>query len=349
MADDGTLLSYLVPRLTSHIEDAATDALAYILNKSEEAMGALNSLIQDGGFGIEPIKRVRTQVTYEEGRSRPDMTGEDKRGVKRLLVESKFGAPLLDGQASHYIKLLDEPGPAVLMFISPEVRVPTLWDTIRRQMEGSELEDVASPSGVHRAKVVGTDRHLMLVNWLGLLDSMAAPVSNPAVLSDIRQLQGLARRQDAEAFLPIHPEDLSPDFGRRVVGYNRLVNDAVDARGVKGGWLDISGRSATSRPFGYGRYFGFTGVPGDCWFGVNHEQWARGADTPLWLHVGDDVHADMEEIGRELDWRADDRWLPIYPRLGVEYAEVLDAVVCQLKTIARVVGVRPELLLNDPL
>ena len=151
MADDGTLLSYLVPRLTSHIEDAATDAVAYILNKSDEAMGALNSLIQDGGFGIEPIRRVRTQVSYEEGSSRPDMTGEDKRGVKRLLVESKFGAPLLDGQASHYIKLLDEPGPAVLMFISPEARIETLWVAYGGKWNG-RTENVDAPTGVHRAK-----------------------------------------------------------------------------------------------------------------------------------------------------------------------------------------------------
>ena len=45
MADDDTLLGYLVPRLTSHLEDAATDAVAYVLNKSAEAMGALNDLL----------------------------------------------------------------------------------------------------------------------------------------------------------------------------------------------------------------------------------------------------------------------------------------------------------------
>ena len=338
MADRYTLLGYLVPRITGQLEDAATEAVAYILNSSTEAMGALNDLLQHGGFEIEPITRVRTQVGYDD--SRPDMTGYDKDGVKRLLVESKFGAPLLEGQASDYIQVLDQPGPAILMFISPEARSETLWAAIRRQMKESDLEDVASSSGVQRTKVAGTERHLMQLSWLRLLDCISTQVSDTAVRSDIEQIRGLARRQDAEVFLPIHPEDLSPDFGRRVVGYNRLVDDAVDARGVACGWMDISRANATPQRHGYGRYFYFTGVSGYFWFGVNHEQWARSGDTPLWLLVGDDVQADMEEIGIELNSRPQERWLPIRPKLNVEYVEVLDDVARQLRAVAKVVGPR---------
>ena len=350
MADDGTLLSYLVPRLTSHIEDAATDALAYILNnKSGEAMGALNSLIQDGGFGIEPIKRVRTQVSYADD-CRPDMTGYDEKNVERLLVESKFWASLGKGQASDYIKHLDKPGPGVLLFISPEARMETLWVAIERDMEPcSELKPVAAPTGVQRVEAGCPERHLMLLSWTRLLKQMAAQVNDAAVEKDIQQLRGLVLQQDEEAFLPIHAEDLSPDFARRIVGYNRLVDDAVVARGAADGWIDISRANARAQRYGYGRYFYFTGVSGYFWFGVNHEQWAGSGDTPLWLLVGDDVQADMEEIASKLDIRPKDRWLPIYPKRGVEYAEVLDAVVRQLETIARIVGVRPELLLNDSL
>lgn len=339
MSDRDTLLGHLVPKITSHVEDAATDALAYILNTSCEAMGALNDLLQHGGFKIEPIRRVRTQVSYEEGSSRPDMTGEDNRGVRRL-VESKFGAPLLDGQASDYIKLLDKPGPAVLLFIAPEARSETLWAAIRRQMNESDLEEVASTSeeSVQRVKVLGTERHLMLISWLVLLDRIAARVSVHAVREDIRQLRGLAASQDAEAFLPIHAEHLDPEIGRRVVAYNQIVDAAVDDRGVKCGWMDISKARATAQSYGYGRYFGFIGVLGHCWFGINHERWARKGDTPLWLFLSDDVPGDMDEIGRELDVRVEERWVPIHPKKRAERAEVLDDVVRQLKAIAGVVG-----------
>ena len=48
------------------------------------------------------------------------MAGYDEKNVKRLLVEAKFWAALLEGQASGYAGQFDEPGPAALLFISPK-------------------------------------------------------------------------------------------------------------------------------------------------------------------------------------------------------------------------------------
>ena len=323
MADNATLMAHLVPRLTRQVENAATDALGYILNKSTGSMQALNNLLREGGFDVEPIARVETQVTYEDG-SRPDMAGYDKNNVKRMLVEAKFWAALLEDQASGYARQLDQPGPAVLLFISPEVRIPTLWAEIRRQMEEkqNELELIGSPLGVQRAKVIGTERHLMLVSWVRLLDMMDALAGDDGVKSDIRQLRGLAQVQDAQAFLPIHSEELSPSLGRRVVWYNQLVDDVVNSKGVPEAWMDNKGLAATSRWYGYGRYFRFSGAETIFWFGVNHERWASSADTPLWLCV--------------YDGNQEKSWIPIYPKRGVEYPEVLDDVASQLKAIAEV-------------
>ena len=286
MANDDTLMAYIVPRLTSGVEDAATEALAYILNKSGGAMSALNELLQEGGFGIESIARVQTQVTYKDG-SRPDMAGYDRHGVKRLLVESKFWAALMERQASGYASQFDEGGQAVLMFICPEARRQPLWAEIERQMdEQGRLEDIDSPMGVQRAEVVWTEPsdsqlHLMIVSWVRLLDRMDAQADDDGVKSDIRQLRGLAQRQDDEAFLPLHSEELGPDLGRRIVGYNRLVDNAVDSKGVPGKWMSVKGLSATSQRWGYGRYFHFSGVDLSFWFGVNHNLWARSGRHPF--------------------------------------------------------------------
>ena len=92
----------------------------------------LDSLLRDGDFQVGPIKRVETQVTYEDG-SCPDMVGYDRNGAKRLLVESKFWATLLRGQASGYFQLLNDEGPGVLLFIAPNIRIDTLWAEIRKQ------------------------------------------------------------------------------------------------------------------------------------------------------------------------------------------------------------------------
>ena len=342
MTHDATLMAHLVPRLTRQVENAATDALGYILNKSPETMQVLNNLLQAPGFDIEPIARVETQVTYEDG-SRPDMAGYDKSNVKRMLVEAKFWAALSEDQASGYARQFDEPGPAVLLFIAPETRIPTLWASITWQMEKqSRLEVIKSSPGSKRASVIGTERHLMLVSWVRLLDSMAALAGDNVVGSDIQQLRGLAEVQDAQAFLPIRSEELSPSLAHRVVWYNKLADHAVGSRGVPEGWMDIRGLQATSRRWGYGRYFRFTGVEGYFWFGVNHERWAGNGDTPLWLTVYESNQVSVDEIGRALNVQVQDGWIPIHPKVGVEYDEVLDDVVSQLKAIAKICGAPPE-------
>ena len=343
MTDHATLMAYLVPRLTKQVENAATEALGYILNRSPGPMRALNDLLREGGFYVGPIARVQTQVTHEDG-SRPDMAGYDENNLKRLLVEAKFGAALLEGQASEYARQLDQPGPATLLFISPEVRIPTLWVEIERQMamEG-RLEPIDSPPGVRRARVAwtepsDTELQLVLVSWVRLLDRMDALAGDESIKSDIRQLLGLAHEQDAQVFLPIHAEDMSPDFGRRVVWYNQLVDHAVDAKGVPEKWMSIEGLAATAQRYGYGRYLRFSGLDGDFWFGVNHERWAGSGDTPLWLRVCDRTGVNMDEIGRELKARVQDEWIPIRLKTGMEYEEVLNDVVSQLKAIARITG-----------
>ena len=48
-------------------------------------MQALNGMLQEGGYDVEPIARIGTQVTYEDG-SRPDMAGYDKSNVKQTCV-----------------------------------------------------------------------------------------------------------------------------------------------------------------------------------------------------------------------------------------------------------------------
>ena len=89
MAEVTTLLAHLVPKLTSRVEDAATDALAFILNSSAGCRGALDCLLQDGDFNPQPIDRVETQVTYQDG-SRPDMVGYDRSGAKRVARGGKI-------------------------------------------------------------------------------------------------------------------------------------------------------------------------------------------------------------------------------------------------------------------
>ena len=315
MAQEPTLLAHLVPRLTNQVEDAATDALAFILNKSEACRGVLDDLLRSRDFEPEPIDRVETQVTYEDG-SRPDMIGYDGDDCKRLLVESKFWASLLEGQASGYFGQLEDDGPGVLLFIAPDSRIETLWAEIRRQMEsgeeeeeGVQLEVLATPRRTRRAKVQGSDKQLVLTSWTHLLDTMATAVAGDStVASDIKQLRGLARHQDEAAFLPIHPEEFGLALPRRIRGLNQLIDDVVTAHGVPQGWMTTKGLQVRAQKEGYGRYFAFTNVPGWLFLGVDYSLWAAKGHTPLWLMIDRKVpaqhrhHAGQDTFPRRI-WR----------------------------------------------
>ena len=340
MADNETLMAYLVPRLTRQVENAATDALAYILNKSAPARDALNDLLRESDFDIAPVVRVETQVTYEDG-SIPDMVGYDNNGAKRLLVEAKFWATLLEGQASGYVEQFDHDGQAVLLLISPEVRTPTLWAEVERQIakRGGQLDLLDSASGIRRARLVDTERHIMLISWTRLLDAMAIRVGDAGVAADIQQLRGLAQSQDSAAFLPMGSEDMNPSLGRRAVWFGHLVDDAV-SEGVRRGWLNTKGLYATSQRYGYGRYARFSGSDA-VWFGVNHERWARSGDTPLWILMNGVTPSQLDEIASALNVRRDENWIPIHPELGVEYSDVLADVAEQLRRIGKILGDSP--------
>ena len=350
MDNESSLLAYLVPRLTSRGEDTATDALAFILNKSEACRRALDSLLSEQGFDLEPITRFETQVTHEDG-SRPDMVGYDSDGNKRLLVESKFWAALLEGQASGYFSQLEASGPGVLVFIAPGTRIETLWAEIRRQMDNgsgsAQLESIEAGDRMRSARIAGSQKRVMLVSWDRLLERLAhAAPANSQIASDIEQLRGFVHQQDLETFQPIQPGELSPWLARRVRWINHLIDDVVDARGVPEGWISVSGLRATPQRADYGRYIRFvndSGVraPYDCFLCVNLDYWATKGDTPLWLWIGSTTEPARQL--RDSDHSlvvfedVDGLYTPIYLKVGVEYHRVLDDAVDQLRRIAEIV------------
>lgn len=352
MAEATTLLAYLVPRLTNRVEDAATDSLAFILNKSAPCLRALDRLLQDGDFSPKPISEVQTQVTYEDG-SRPDMAGYDQDGFKRLVVEAKFWASLGQRQANGYFGQLEEGGPGLLLFIAPDSRIETLWAEIRRQMESGEvnlqLEPMETTERTRQARIVGSDKRVMLVSWDQLLGGLAAAAAGDTqVASDIQQLRGLARHQDEEAFQPIHPEEFGLALPRRIRGLNRLIDDVVNPKVYE--WMDTQGLNATPQREGYGRYFRFTGVRGYLFFCVNYQQWATNGDTPLWLWIHNEVPVEIgilrnnglspiaarRSVAGQPQNGCD---VPIHLITGVEYDSVVDDVVRQIREIADMIGI----------
>ena len=203
---------------------------------------------------------------------------------------------------------------------------------------------------MRRAKVVwteprDTELHLLLVSWVRLLDRIGVSSEDDSVKSDIQQLRGLAQSQGDKGFLPLHSEEMSPSLARRMFWYNQLIDDAVWSKGIHDGWIDSGGTRAQSQRYGYGTFFRLTESSVEFWFGVNHVRWTESGDTPWWLNCQwwNRQGFNLDEVGWQLNVQLQDDWLPIHLKTGVEYNEVLDDVVSQLKKVDELASVLPPI------
>ena len=350
MADNDTLLAHLARWFPSGSENAATEALAYILKRSANAREALDDLIRSGVETVAPVVRVRTQAVGQGG-TIPDLVGEDGAGKERVLVEVKFWADLTDNQPNAYLERLPDDGPAVLVFLVPDERVRTLWPALRRLAElgGKKLSDVNAERKCMR--VDGSHRHLMVIGWTGLLDCMATRARDAGeygIEADIRQLRGLADYADEGAPRLIGGRsETTPETERRNRDLRRLLDSATD-RGVYLGWLSKKGLNRASRPHGYGRYVGFLKSGVQPWFGINDDLYKKHGETPLWLEFGPARpktgylnQSQFDALRKRCRLHGKTGWVPLTLKPDVEFSEVLDDVLDQLLRISEVID-NPE-------
>lgn len=335
-ADGNVLLRHLASRFRGNTEDVATEALWHLLDKSPACREALNDVLQSGVRDLQLVVGVRTQVVDLEDGTRPDLVGFDDKGKERALVEVKFWADLTPKQPSGYLDRLPDDGPAVLMFLVPDRRVKEVWSTLRERLEGRKLTDVDSERRCVR--VGDSQRHLMLVSWTGLLDSMAARTGagRTGVENEILQLRNLAKHVIDGAYKPLgQDEKFGEDSDRRMQDFQCLVGDATE-EGIKQGWASRKGLATTPRTYGFGRYVRLSGVA-VVWFGINMERIEETGGTPLWVELqtgGGDLKpgVDLEMVRSRFGMS--DLWYPVRVKRKVEYSDVRKSVVEDLKRLA---------------
>ena len=330
-----SLLAYLAYKLGGgRTETTATEALGYILSRSEAARNALRETIRTGGVDIGPIARVQTEVEINE-RARVDLIGFDATNAERALVEVKFWAGLTENQPNTYLeRLLQSTQPSALLFVAPESRMVTLWAELRRLANDGKftLSKGTQASGLHSAVVNNGPHCLMLTSWRAMLIAMASRASvdgDSSAERDILQLDGLCKQEDIDAFRPLRGDELTLEFPRLQRHLIDLVWDTVvlcksDQHGIisshgpltssmesHGAWITIAGSTAI--------------------FYINYRHWAPEGGPPLWLWF---THADntiRERLQADLVEGKD--ILPIYLRKGVERKAVLDGIVERLREI----------------
>ena len=337
--------------LTSRIEDTASQALGYILRKSPKCREALDDLVRTGVTNVAPIEEIRNQSFRNDG-TIPDLVGVSEDKVERVLIEAKFRADLQPTQPVAYLnRLTENSGPTVLLFVVSEEKTRTLWLQFRKRLLEASLifsELDAERKCLH---IDGTEKHLMVVGWAGLLDTLAARCTDGgdwAVEADIRQLRGLADYAEGEEFRPFSGGIVN--FGsdeeaeRRERDLRQIIDKATD-EGVNGGWLDRNGLNRSARSYGYGRYVRFVYSVATPWFGINRELYKQYGETPLWLWFGPPRdrkgHLNQAQYARlhsELRLKELGGWVPIVLKPDAELPEVVAEVVSQLSLLSQIIG-----------
>ena len=343
--DSSTMFAHIVTRLTNRTEDVAVDALGFILSRSDAARRALRDLLKLEGLDVGELTDAGTQVS-DGTLARPDLAVYDRERKERVLMEAKFWAGLTENQPNAYLARLPlDQRPAVLLFVAPDARLETLWPELRRLIEPPfdwQPVETAHDTEIKCALVDGATRYLVLASWRALLNRMLAFAmsSGDSIEADIRQLHALCEQQDQEAFLPLKPHELAPEIPRRMLQFNRLVDDAVELARERD-IVNTDRLNVTPRPHGYGRYLRLgsrdAGVWAGAWFGVDHTLWARSRETPLWItfHYWDGVITVDElrdRLGNDI-WANTPDSIPFHLPTGVEYDKVLADVVERLVSI----------------
>ncbi len=225
----------------------------------------------------------RTQASEAADTSRPDLVADDAAGRHLLIVEVKFWASLTPNQPLGYLQrqsrhFADDPAASLLVFLAPQRRLDLLVSELQVRL--------GVPAGRRGSLPVLTygDQLVALLSWGQVLSAMETAFTSRGdeeAVRDLAQLRGLCDRADSEAVLPLEPEDVDPERGRRFYEYCDPVDRATD-RLIGAGTVDTKKLKATGAKGWYGRYV--RARSGQVFrFYVSAQRWGSSYPTPWWL------------------------------------------------------------------
>lgn len=341
-----SVFGHLAQKFSTHPENLATEALAFVLRRSEIATRALVRFFQSTGAVIDGDLHFLTQA-FGSDSAIPDLVGIGVDNSQVVICEAKFWAGLTDNQPVTYLNRR----PKLLIFVAPAKRLQTLWFELgsRCNMAGIKLNPCSiSEDELVVAKVANDDRLLAVASWRVILDTLQSELTSHGdaeSVSDIEQLRGLCDQMDSVAFLPIRSEEMSPSIPIRIMQFNDVVDELTDKL-VSAGIASIEGFRSTPIRDGYLRYmqvreFGWA-------LQVNFRHWSSLRETPIWLDVQnrppqgsweyspearDRLGALEREFPSRLIRSSNSLYIPLRVPFGVEKNKVVDAVFNQLLEI----------------
>lgn len=335
-----SVLSHLALRFSTHPENLATEALAYILGQSLVARRSFERLVAGLSGRTLELHRFTTQSVNDD-QSRPDLVGIGPDGLQTLSVEVKFWAGLTEAQPTGYLAAM--PAPGVVLFVAPAARLHTLWDELtRRVVQAGLTQPPVLALVAHNLSMSVAGQVMAAISWrelLGFLQNDVEAAAEGETAADIRQLLALCEYMDETAFLPLSSEEMTGSTGRRVMQLGALASDLTE-RLVKAGLADVKGLRATGGHGFYGRYLRLRGNGAFLHFSAR--KWADWGLSPIWLTItgpGFEASAEVRVALRNasITFREEgkDNHIAIALPIGVERDAILLAAMEQLVAIAK--------------
>ena len=347
MAEAKSLLSLIARGYAAGREDAATEALCFILSRSDSARDEFANFLGDNGKPL-PMASFRTQELVNG--AYPDMACFDDDGNHVAFVESKFWASLTPNQPVTYWEALPADRPAVLLFLAPAARIArtdrdSLWgellERLRRDDHGLGPADRREPESLVTAPSKDGHRRLMLTSWDVLLDRLTQRTVQDADFKacfEIAELRGLA----CDAIKDEDPVDPHANL-------KRLTADALTHL-EESGWANTEGLAiGGAEGVAHVRYLRLGGTAA----GLRIDYRAmKEIGKPLWLWFWDDssipnLSVSFDEVREKLgelsepglEWLSSDTniCLPFELPAGADREATLHAIVAEVERIAKII------------
>ncbi len=348
MAEAKSLLSLIARGYAAGREDAATEALCFILSRSDSARDEFAKFVGDSGKPL-PIASFRTQELVNG--AFPDMACFDDDDNHVAFVESKFWASLTSNQPVAYWEALPNGRPAVLLFVAPAARIARidkgwLWHELVERLHAEDQNLVSVDWRKSKRQVTATSsdgqRRLMLTSWEVLLERLAKRTEEDGdrqARFQVAELRGLA----CDAIKDENPVDPYANL-------KQLIAEAV-TQVKESGWANTDGLIANNKESDrYVRYFRLgerirriTGLRIDY-------RAVKQSGKPLWLWFWDSPDSSssvgLDEVRDKLDPLAEPglEWLPpedvcipIKLPTGADRETTLHAIVTELERIAKII------------
>lgn len=335
--------------MASSPEDVATRALELVLQRSPAASATLDRLINEwrGRSGV-PVPRWVSQVAGPDG-GRTDLEGYDGNEGTLAILENKFWAGLTDNQPNTYLDRLPSPD-GILVFVAPSTRVPLLSRELHLRLHAVEGHSHAfSIAGESRVSRLASGKTLVVTSWTALLESIATAMDAAGEydnIADLRQLQALVTKMDAEVFRPFSVTDLTSDTPRLILRLGGLIDSVVQQLLATREYADRRRLRAAAGMGWYGHYLRIHGF--GCQLVVSAQRWAADGLSPVWLRVvGSDwkmwpsLRAPLASAVRDQACLTEDRvsdadgyWIAIRLAEGREREAVVADILDQIHEIA---------------